>query len=507
MSQTDLNKLRKEMKVITSDIIYLINKRMEIAKKIGEIKTELDIDIVDDKVEQDIKDYLFQNSNSNSNCIDPEFSGRIVNLLISESIKIQNLEKSKIKINNLSKKNNIQPIEPYIDRSMNLKYNDEMNEFKIKTHLDVFKKAKQLDAKGQRIIHMEVGEPDFLPPSNVREALFQIYDKAKIHYTQTEGISELRTKLSEYLNQFINIGSKNISANIDPNKITITPGGRFAIFCAFSALLKPGDEIIIIEPAWPAYKDCADFMGIKTKIIKTNLESNWEPSLVEIENNININTKIICLNYPNNPTGKILSDKKLHSIIELSQKNNLFILSDEVYCNYIFKPFHSILEYEYDKSILVGSFSKTYSMTGFRVGFAYSIDKETINKLTKIQALALTSVAEPMQYCALASLDFNAKTFSEIMKKRIDLVCTKLKHMPFDFNYPDGAMYVYAQIDESLKMNDLNLVEKLLQNRVAVAPGSGFGSIYSDFIRISTCINEDKLNEGLDIINKVVTDN
>ncbi|MGN6708809.1 MAG: pyridoxal phosphate-dependent aminotransferase, partial [Candidatus Nitrosocosmicus sp.] len=176
----------------------------------------------------------------------------------------------------------------------------------------------------------------------------------------------------------------------------------------------------------------------------------------------------------------------------------------EVYCNYTFKRFSSILKFSYNNSIMIGSFSKTYSMTGFRVGFASSLNKDIINKLIKIQSLSLTSVAEPMQLCALAALSFNPLEFNQIIKKRIDVVCSRLKSMPFEFYYPDGAMYVYAKINEDLDIDDLTLIENLLQRGVAVAPGSGFGESYKNYIRISTCIDEEKLNRGLDILEQMV---
>ena len=133
-------------------------------------------------------------------------------------------------------------------------------------------------------------------------------------------------------------------------------------------------------------------MGVKTVIIRTSLEENWDPDIDKIEGSININTKLICLNYPNNPTGKILDEEKLKLIIQLAEKNNVYIISDEVYCNYAFKKFTSVLKFPYKNSIMVGSFSKTFAMTGFRVGFAYSINRELIKKISKIQSLSLTSV-------------------------------------------------------------------------------------------------------------------
>ena len=353
---------------------------------------------------------------------------------------------------------------------------------------------------------MEVGEPDFPPPIEVRNELSSIYDSRKFHYTQAAGISELRERLSKYLTTFFNENTENKKYNklVNPHDIIVTPGGRFGIFITFSSLLRPGDEIIVIEPAWPACHDCANYLGVKTRTVKSNLEKDWEPDLNEIEDQININTKIICLNYPNNPTGKILSKDTLDKIVALASKSNLYLLSDEVYSNYTYKPFESIINFGYEKAILISSFSKTFAMTGFRVGFAYTVDKNIIEKLTKIQALALTSVAEPMQYCASLALEADPKIYSQIMKERIELVCNGLKNLPFEYSVPDGAMYVFARINNELKISDLKLVESLLDSGVAVAPGSGFGSSYSNFIRISTCIETEKIKSGLEVIEETL---
>jgi aspartate aminotransferase len=511
MSLDEVDKLRNEMKQITNQILGLISQRMELAKKIGEIKTMLDLDIVDDKAELGVKSHVLDNSKNFS--LDPEFTGRVVNLLITEAVRIQNIERMKKlnqvnnNLNNTSgniKKNGIKvdvKNKTYLDNS-----SLEGKGPKIRSHLDVFNFAKMLEANGKSIIHMEVGEPDFPPPVEVRNELSNIYDSGKFHYTQAAGIAELRERLSKYLTTFFTekTESKKHDNFVNPKNIIVTPGGRFGIFITFSSLLRPGDEIIVIEPAWPACHDCANYLGVKTRTVKSNLENGWEPDLNDIEDQININTKIICLNYPNNPTGKILSKETLKKIVVLASKSNLYLLSDEVYSNYAYRPFESIINFGYEKAILVSSFSKTFAMTGFRVGFAYSADKNIINKLINIQALALTSVAEPMQYCASLALNSDPQINRRIMKERIELVCNGLKNLPFEYVVPDGAMYVFARINKELKISDLKLVESLLDNGVAVAPGSGFGSSYSNFIRISTCIETQKIKTGLEVIKETL---
>lgn len=500
MSIENVNELRDQMKEVTNQIMCLINQRMQLAKNIGEIKNMLNLEIVDEKAEHELKSHILNCSKDLD--LDPEFSGRVVNLLISEAVRIQKYRRNTTH-GTIDKK--------YTNEEINTKKSSEVSHnisdqpklvlpLKIKSHMDVFNAAKFLESQGQDIIHMEVGEPDFLPPSEVKKGLELVYDEHKVHYTQSEGILSLRSALSEYISKISGNDENFKPISIKPSNVIVTPGGRFGIFAIFSSILRPGDEIVVIEPAWPACVDCANYLGVKTRFVRTYLQHNWEPDITEIENQVNANTKIICLNYPNNPTGKILSKKTLESIAQLAIKRNIYLLSDEVYSNYKFKHFFSVVNFEYDKSILLNSFSKTFAMTGFRVGYLHSLDEILINKLKKFQALALTSVPEPMQFCALKALESNPEGNCKIIKDRIDLVCNSLRDLPFDFAIPDGAMYIFAKLQGSLTINDLELVEALLKNGVAVAPGSGFGSSYSDFIRISTCIEESKIKIGLDKI-------
>ncbi|MDQ4073398.1 MAG: aminotransferase class I/II-fold pyridoxal phosphate-dependent enzyme, partial [Thermoproteota archaeon] len=288
MTSERLDGLRNEMKVITEQIVSLVVKRMEIAKRIGDLKKELNISVIDDRVEQEIKNFVLTKTGNNH--LNTEFAGRIVNLLINESVKIQKEENCNL-ANVVS--NNINGKPKGTDTDL-LKNSNPLNNTKIKSHMDVFNLAKKLDLQGHDIIHMEVGEPDFYPPSEVKEQLGKIYDSFKFHYTETAGIYELRKKIS--LNLEKNSPNIDNETKISPDNIIATVGGRFAIFSAFSTILRPGDEIIIIEPVWPAYKDCANFMGVKTRIVNTTLEDRWEPDISDIEDLININTKIICLN-------------------------------------------------------------------------------------------------------------------------------------------------------------------------------------------------------------------
>jgi len=364
---------------------------------------------------------------------------------------------------------------------------------KKKTPTAVFMKAKQLESKGKKIIHLEVGEPDFVPPAAVKDALTDAIDQGHYHYTETRGVPKLREALARSL-------KKKFDASVKDEQIMVTVGGRFAVFLAISTLVKPGDEIIVIEPYWPAYKECAELVNAKVKVLRTTLEDKWAPNLKQLESMINDNTKMLVINSPNNPTGKILDAKSIEKIVNIAKDNKLFLLSDEVYSDYSFTKFTSVLDYNYDDSIIVSSFSKGPAMTGFRVGYAIT-NSEIIQKMTKLQAVAITSVAEPMQYAALSALEHNnVRKNAETMKKRLSLITNRLKKMPVSFAEPEGAMYVFCRVDLNGFDAD-QFVDNVLDQGLALTPGSGFGN-YPNFLRISAGQPEDVIEQGLDILQR-----
>jgi len=449
----DLESLRRKVREVTAQIMRNVHQRRELAKQIGEIKGRLDIDVKDEKVEQDIRVMVL--SLADEIGMSRDFALQLLNVLLAESEQVQAQSRQQ--------------------------------KGKRQTHFGIFMKAKQLEASGKNMIHMEVGEPDFLPPASVGESLAASFKLKQYRYTDTRGIPKLRDAIArrEYVSEV---------------EVVVTPGGRFAVFSAITSLLKLGQELIIIEPAWPAYKECADFIGARTKTLKTTLEKKWMPDLKQLEEMINPSTKMIALNYPNNPTGKVLDGKMMEKIVSLAKDNGLYLLSDEVYSDYVFKKFTSIHEYGYDRSILVSSFSKRYAMTGFRVGYAVA-DKEIIAKMAKVQAVGITSVAEPMQHAALAAIGKDPSENVRIMKNRLDFVSGKLKELSLRFVEPDGAMYVYPELPRG---DDLSLVERLLEKGVAIAPGSGFGDYYRQFVRISACQPEKILERGLEIMASTI---
>ncbi len=451
---SDINDLRNKMDKVTLEMINLLKTRTDIAKEIGKVKKNIGKGISDEEREGNLRGKIIELSKEIE--LDEALASKFLNFLLNESIKVQSENKQ--------------------------------------THLSIFLKAKSLEQKGEKIIHMEVGEPDFSPPQIVKKSLSEIFDKGFMKYGQAKGMPIFREALANYV-------SKKFNVKITQDNIIVSPGARFSIFSAISTLLNPGDEMIVIEPAWPAYKDCALNAGIKVRTINTTLEEKWEPSIEHIENTINSNTKMIVLNYPNNPTGKILPEKLQDKIIEVAKENNLYVLSDEIYSQYAKANWKSILSYNYEKSIVTQSFSKSHAMTGFRVGYAIT-SKQIIEKMIKLEALCLTNVSEPIQYVAMKALEADTTNNSKIIQNRLDMLSEKAKEMGLEFIIPDGAMYIFAKINQK-DFDGVKFANNSLEKGIAVAPGEGFGN-YKNFIRISACQDKKTLMEGMVILGNIM---
>ena len=449
---SDIEEHRKKIEEITLEMIKLLKTRTDIAKQIGDTKASLGMTVTDEEREDALRTQVTKLCKEID--LDQSTALKFLNLLLNESVKVQSDNKQ--------------------------------------THLSVFLKAKALEEEGKKIIHLEVGEPDFKPPREVKTALEEVYDKGYGKYGSAKGITELRTALAV--------------SNTKIENIMICPGARFAVYLAITTLLNPGDEIIVIEPAWPAYKDCALNSGIKVRTIKTTLETKWEPSVEQINNAINENTKMIILNSPNNPTGKILPRKLLDSIVQTAKKYDLYILSDEIYDEYFSNDNYaadwcSVSIYGYEKSIVAKSFSKSHAMTGYRIGWIVA-DPSIIEKMSKLQALSLTNVSEPIQYVALQALGADPDpSFTDIVNSRLEALVKIAKDIGLEFIEPDGAMYLFARTKHK-NFDATKFSEKLLEHGVAIAPGEGFGD-YKEFFRI-TAIDETKLKEGMIILDTVL---
>jgi len=450
---SDIEEHRKKIEETTLEMIKLLKTRTNIAKQIGDAKASLGMTVTDEEREDALRNQVTKLCKEID--LDQSTALKFLNFLFNESVKVQSDNKQ--------------------------------------THLSVFLKAKALEEEGKKIIHLEVGEPDFQPPKEVKTALEEVYDKGYGKYGPAKGITELRKALASWVSEY------ESETQYTEENILVCPGARFAVYLAITTLLNPGDEIIVIEPAWPAYKDCALNAGIKVRTIKTTLETKWEPSIEQINNTINENTKMIVLNYPNNPTGKILPKELLASIIRTAKEHDLYVLSDEIYEKYSNDDWRSVSIYDYEKSIITMSFSKSHAMTGFRIGYAIA-EPSIIEKMSKLQELSLTNVSEPIQYIALKALAADPD-FTSIIKSRLKALVQSAKDIGLEFIEPDGAMYLFAKTKHK-NFDATKFSEKLLEQGVAIAPGEGFGD-YKEFFRM-TAIDETRLKEGMTILDTVL---
>jgi len=460
---SDIEEHRKKIEEITLEMIKLLKARTDISKKIGDAKANLGMTVTDEEREDALRTQVTKLCKEID--LDQSTALKFLNLLLNESVKVQSDNKQ--------------------------------------THLSVFLKAKALEEEGKKIIHLEVGEPDFKPPKEVKTALAEVYDKGYGKYGPAKGITELRKALAGW-------------ENCREENIMICPGARFAVYLAINTLLNPGDEIIVIEPSWPAYKDCALNAGGKVRTIKTTLETEWEPSYEQINNVINENTKMIVANYPNNPTGKMFG-KMFDKIINTAKEHDLYVLSDEIYEEYDRRPdknlgLSSFWELEYEKTIITKSFSKSHAMTGYRIGYVIA-EPSIIEKMSKLQALSLTNVSEPIQYVALKALERMIRggdsssypgSNNLLVRSRLKALVKSAKDIGLEFIEPDGAMYLFARTKYK-NFDATEFSEKLLKHGVAIAPGEGFGD-YKEFFRI-TAIDETKLMEGMIILDTVLKEN
>ncbi len=456
----EIEKLRTEIRQITSEIIRLSASRSDVAKKIGRFKQEHGLIIETPEVERDLRIAVLEEA---SKCgLDELFCLRLLNLLVGDSTKVQKEE---------SGENQSSPLE-------------------------TFAIAKRMEEKGDKVIHLEVGEPDLPPPTVVVEELSTAVGSGLTRYTETRGAPKVIDAIRGYIR-------RRHKVSVAEEQVIVTPGGRFAIYGAIISLIKPGDEVIIIEPAWPAYRDCVEIAGGKISPIVTSVEDGWELRAHEILNAISKATRMIIINQPSNPTGKIPSKDFLQEIAKVAKEEKIMILSDEVYHHYSYKPFVSILEFSECPYIHIDSFSKSYSMTGYRIGYAVS-DRETIRKISTLQSVAITSVPEFVQYAAIKALDqdsFVRNNFEE-MERRQTLVCEELRHLPLTFGEPDGGFYVFPRIDKETNVEQL-LMRILEEKKVSLTPGRAFGP-FENYFRLAFCQPEDLLREAIKRIGSLL---
>jgi aspartate aminotransferase len=461
---TRLGYLRDEIESITLSIIDLIGRRNALAHDVAVEKSHLGASLVNLAVERHLQAAVA--SRCETACIDTAFGLRILNQLIDESIRLQ--------------QKTIAPETSYNGH-------------------EIFSRAKEIEQSGGSVIHLEVGEPDFGPPKVAVQAMTDAITRGFTHYTQSTGIPLLREKIAKILSQ-------TYHRALSSQDVIITVSGKYALFLGIASSLQAGDEAIIINPSFPAYTACVKEVGGRPVHISTELNDNWNLDVNTVRDNINQSTRLIILNSPCNPTGRVLDERTCRDLVNLTDENDIRILSDEVYSAFSYTPHTSFLQFPLCSQIVVKSFSKSYGMTGFRLGYAIS-DPDTIKRMASLQYLHLTSAPEFIQHAGVAALDFEEEVNrnASIIKSRLHLASKILEKLPVSFEAADGSFYIFVRIDNG-RMDGVEFAERLLSEKgVCVTPGVVYGPRYSSFFRISVCQPEDRLKEGLSRMEELLS--
>ena len=354
------------------------------------------------------------------------------------------------------------------------------------------------------VISLGVGEPDFATPWHVREEAIYALEKGRTTYTSNSGLLELRQEISHYLSNRYNI-------NYNPeDQVLVTVGASEAIDLAIRALIEPGDEVLIPEPSYVSYSPCVILAGGIPIAVPTTEKTDFRLAGVDLASCITDRSKILILPYPNNPTGAIMECHNLEEIAEILRKNDMLTISDEIYSELTYDLEHisiASLEGMYEKTLVINGFSKSFAMTGWRLGYAAG-PPPLIDAMTKIHQYAIMCCPTISQYGAIEALR-NGIDSVRRMQEEYDH-CRKLmvhgfREMGLDCFEPKGAFYVFPCV-KSLGMSSEEFCNRLLDDeRVAVVPGNAFGDSGEGYIRCSYAYSMANLEEALTRISRFVT--
>lgn len=371
----------------------------------------------------------------------------------------------------------------------------------------IVKSAKEMKPSGIRkffdiaqklegVISLGVGEPDFQTPWKIRQTAIKTLEKGKTTYTGNRGLSELLEEISEYFEDTIGI-------EYDADKeIIVTVGGSEAIDISIRAMVEPGDEVLIVEPSFVCYAPMVSLAGGVPVPIATKVENKFRLTADELKEKITDKTKLLILPFPNNPTGAVMRKKDLDAIAEVLKDTNIVVLSDEIYSELTYGEKHcSIAQCEgmRERTIVINGFSKSFAMTGWRLGFLAG-PKEIVQHIFKIHQYAIMCSPTTSQYAAIAGLKYcrsDVKKMVDEYNMRRRFVVDGFNKLGLECFSPEGAFYVFPSI-KSTGLSSKDFCEQLVYSKkVAVVPGDAFGESGEGFIRVSYAYSVNHLKEAL----------
>ena len=363
-----------------------------------------------------------------------------------------------------------------------------------------FSIAQEMD----NVISLGVGEPDFLTPWHVRQTGIDTLERGSTRYTANAGLAELREEIVRFY-------KRKYFLSYDPVKeVLVTVGGSEGIDMAIRALVEPGDEVIVIEPSFVCYKPIVEVAGGVAVPLAVREEDHFRVTPQALESVITPKTKLLVLPYPNNPTGAVMRREDLEAIAPVIQKHDLFVLSDEIYSELTYGSISHVsiasVEGMWERTVVINGFSKTYSMTGWRLGYALG-PAPVIEQMTKLHQFAIMSAPTTSQYAAIEALrngDADILKMAEEYDMRRRFTMAQFRKIGLPCFEPEGAFYAFPCI-RSTGLSSEEFCERMIKEKhVAVVPGNAFGDCGEGYIRVSYCYSIDELQKAIRIIGEFV---
>jgi len=365
------------------------------------------------------------------------------------------------------------------------------------TTLKISAMAKKLASEGLDIIDMGVGEPDFDTPKHIVEAGCSSIRKGETRYSPTVGIPQLRKAIAEKL-------CRENSLNVTADDVSITPGAKMAVFAAIQALLQENDECVLIGPSWVSYEPCIAFAG--ASVSWANVDNRFLPS--DLPGAISSKTKLIIVNSPSNPTGSVFDKNVLKEISDLAVDHNLFVISDEIYEKIIYDNDHisiGSLPGMEERTVTINGFSKAYAMTGWRLGYLTG-PKDIMRWVNRLLSHSVSQATTFVQHAGVAAIQGPQDEVSAMVaefRARRDLLVKGLRDLGIPCSMPGGAFYVFPNVSQ-FGGGDAFTSKLLKDALIAATPGSAFGPGGDDYIRLSYATSQDRINQALLRIEKVL---
>jgi aspartate/methionine/tyrosine aminotransferase len=389
-----------------------------------------------------------------------------------------------------------------------IRFAERMSRLGTEGAFEVLAKARRLEADGKKVVHLEIGEPDFSTPDNIIEAGISAMQHGYTHYTPASGIFEAREAVAGFV-------SRTLKTEVDPTEVVLVPGSKNVLLFTLLACIEPGDEVIVPDPGYPAYASQVNFIGAVPKPVTLREESGFRMDLDELASLVTPKTRMLIVNTPQNPTGGVLTQEDIKFVCDLAHKHDLLLVSDEIYSQLVYGFDHvSPLSHPgmRERTVLMDGLSKSYAMTGWRLGYAVA-PKALAAKLDTLMINSSSCAAGFTQMAAIEALsapesEHAVARMVKVFEHRRNVVVDGLNAIPgMRCARPQGAFYAFPNI-EGTGFDEHELADRLLSEAgVAVLPGTAFGHAGKGFIRLAYTQSEDELKLGLDRIGEFIAAN